>query len=163
VVGYSGASRDDPPLNLSKSSASARRGLEQDPASVTLRRRLAAIKGGLRALYRTFELPGAETRWAQRVNAATEPREAYGVRGACSRFQTTSALRQRQQAGRSIRFAWQFALKNPPSLSRSSRGTHNRVRPYLIRLKNSRQAVGGNHRPHQGDLPRFRDVSLALL
>ena len=59
MVGHSGASRDDPPLNLSKSSAPARRGLEQDPASVTLRRRLAAIKGGLRALYRTLELPGA--------------------------------------------------------------------------------------------------------
>jgi hypothetical protein len=27
-------------------------------------------------------------------------REAFGVRGACSRFQTTPALRQRQQAGR---------------------------------------------------------------
>src|ERR1035437_3039465 len=32
--------------------------------------------------------------------AATELREAFGVRGACSRFRTTTALRQRQQAGR---------------------------------------------------------------
>jgi hypothetical protein len=33
-------------------------------------------------------------------NAATELREAFGVRGACSRFRTTPASRQRQQAGR---------------------------------------------------------------
>jgi len=36
---------------------------------------------------------------AQSGQTATEPREAFGVRGACSRFRTTS-LRQRQQAGR---------------------------------------------------------------
>ena len=37
---------------------------------------------------------------AQRGKAATEPREALGVRGACSRFRAAPALRQRQQAGR---------------------------------------------------------------
>src|ERR1017187_7858301 len=31
---------------------------------------------------------------------ATELREAFGVRGACSRFRTTPAIEQRQQAGR---------------------------------------------------------------
>ena len=35
-----------------------------------------------------------------RVLADELPREAFGVRGACSRFRTTPALRQRQQAGR---------------------------------------------------------------
>jgi hypothetical protein len=34
----------------------------------------------------------------QRGKAATELREAFGVRGACSRFGTTPALRQRQHA-----------------------------------------------------------------
>jgi hypothetical protein len=37
---------------------------------------------------------------SQRGKTATELREAFGVRGACSRFPTTPALRQRQQAGR---------------------------------------------------------------
>ena len=37
----------------------ARRGAEQDAAFITLRTKLAAINGGLRALYRTLELPGA--------------------------------------------------------------------------------------------------------
>jgi len=36
----------------------------------------------------------------QRRKAATELREALGVRGACSRFRATPTLRQRQQAGR---------------------------------------------------------------
>ena len=78
MVGHSGASRDDPPLNLSKSSAPARRGLEQDPASVTLRRRLAAIKGGLRALYRTLELPGANPLKDAHATLDTAVLTAYG-------------------------------------------------------------------------------------
>jgi tRNA A37 N6-isopentenylltransferase MiaA len=44
---------------LSRSQAPARRRVEEDAASITLRTKLAAIKGGLRALYRTLELPGA--------------------------------------------------------------------------------------------------------
>jgi hypothetical protein len=59
VAEHSRASRDGPPLKSSKSPAPARRGVQQDAASVTLRTKLAAIKGGLRALYRTLELPGA--------------------------------------------------------------------------------------------------------
>jgi hypothetical protein len=41
-----------------------------------------------------------EPQRTQRGKAVTELREAFGVRGACSRFQTAPALRQRQQAGR---------------------------------------------------------------
>ena len=37
-------------------------------------------------------------RMAQSSRAATERREAFGVRGACSRFRATRALRQRQAA-----------------------------------------------------------------
>jgi hypothetical protein len=37
---------------------------------------------------------------AQGSQAATELREAFGVRGACSRFQPVPALQHRQQAGR---------------------------------------------------------------
>jgi len=37
---------------------------------------------------------------AQSGQAVTELREAFGVRGACSRFQSAPASRQRQQAGR---------------------------------------------------------------
>ena len=44
---------------MSRSQAPARRRVEEDAASITLRTKLAAIKGGLRALYRTLELPGA--------------------------------------------------------------------------------------------------------
>ncbi len=42
---------------------------------------------------------------SQRSNAATECREAFGVRGACSRFGARWVARKRQQAGRSKRFA----------------------------------------------------------
>ena len=52
-------SRDGSLLQSSKSPTPARRGLEQNAASITLRTKLAAINGGLRALYRTLELPGA--------------------------------------------------------------------------------------------------------
>src|ERR1035437_7445545 len=41
-----------------------------------------------------------QLRLLQGGGAATELRAAFGVRGACSRFQAAPALRQRQQAGR---------------------------------------------------------------
>ena len=52
-------SRDGSLLQSSKSPTPAQRGLEQNAASITLRTKLAAISGGLRAFYRTLELPGA--------------------------------------------------------------------------------------------------------
>jgi hypothetical protein len=52
---------------------------------------------------------------AQSGNAATELREAFGVRGACSRFRPALSLPQRQQAGRT------------PNASRSSSSTETLV------------------------------------
>src|ERR1017187_983211 len=43
--------------------------------------------------------------------SAAELREAFGVRGACSRFRATRALRQRQQAGR-MRHAFSMRLRD---------------------------------------------------
>jgi hypothetical protein len=54
---------------------------------------------------------GKEMLMAQSGQAAIELREAFGVRGACSRFRPAPARRQRQQAGRT------------PNASRSSSAT----------------------------------------
>jgi hypothetical protein len=51
---------DGPPLKSSTSPAPAWRGIKQDATSITQRTSQAAINGGLRALYRTLELPGAK-------------------------------------------------------------------------------------------------------
>jgi hypothetical protein len=53
----------------------------------------------------------------QRGKAATELREAFGVRGACSRFRTAPSLTTAPASWtHSIRFAWQLIHKNLRSL-----------------------------------------------
>jgi hypothetical protein len=73
---------------------------------------------------------------AQLGRAATKLREAFGLRGACSRFRTTPAFRQRQQAGRS------------PNALRGRSSTETPAACGQLRRQNGKGAKPGSVCPH---------------